>query len=127
MSVPGLPRGTQAPPRRSVTETYAALRLYVDNWRWRDVPFYLRTGKRMAEGAPWWQSVPSSRPKHFSQRPSNGHPELADRHRARELAVPGDLGQGTGPEMKTRQISLDAPSAVNTMPAPMRMRAAVLT
>ena len=32
----------------SVTETYAALKLYVDNWRWRGVPFYLRTGKRMA-------------------------------------------------------------------------------
>jgi glucose-6-phosphate 1-dehydrogenase len=29
-------------------ETYAALKLYVDNWRWQDVPFYLRTGKRMA-------------------------------------------------------------------------------
>lgn len=29
----------------SNTETYAALKLYVDNWRWQDVPFYLRTGK----------------------------------------------------------------------------------
>ncbi len=37
-------------PAGSVTETYAALKLYVDNWRWRDVPFYLRTGKRMAQG-----------------------------------------------------------------------------
>jgi len=33
----------------STTETYAALKLYIDNWRWRNVPFYLRTGKRMAE------------------------------------------------------------------------------
>ncbi len=32
----------------SNTETYAAMRLSVDNWRWADVPFYLRTGKRMA-------------------------------------------------------------------------------
>jgi glucose-6-phosphate 1-dehydrogenase len=31
----------------SSTETFAALRLFVDNWRWQDVPFYLRTGKRM--------------------------------------------------------------------------------
>lgn len=38
-------------PQDSVTETYAAMKLYVDNWRWRGVPFYLRTGKRMAEGA----------------------------------------------------------------------------
>ena len=32
----------------STTATYAALRLYVDNWRWQGVPFYLRTGKSMA-------------------------------------------------------------------------------
>ncbi|MFU8788003.1 MAG: glucose-6-phosphate dehydrogenase [Methylobacter sp.] len=33
----------------SITETYAAMKLYIDNWRWRGVPFYLRTGKRMAK------------------------------------------------------------------------------
>jgi glucose-6-phosphate 1-dehydrogenase len=32
----------------SSTETYAALKLCIDNWRWADVPFYIRTGKRMA-------------------------------------------------------------------------------
>jgi glucose-6-phosphate 1-dehydrogenase len=32
----------------SRTETYAALRLFVSNWRWSGVPFYLRTGKRLA-------------------------------------------------------------------------------
>jgi glucose-6-phosphate 1-dehydrogenase len=32
----------------SNTETYAALKLYIDNWRWADVPFYLRSGKRLA-------------------------------------------------------------------------------
>jgi glucose-6-phosphate 1-dehydrogenase len=31
----------------SVTETFAAVKLFVDNWRWQDVPFYLRTGKRL--------------------------------------------------------------------------------
>src|SRR5699024_9407295 len=31
----------------SQTETYAALKFFVDNWRWQDVPFYVRTGKRM--------------------------------------------------------------------------------
>ena len=31
----------------STTETYAALKLEVDNWRWQGVPFYLRTGKRL--------------------------------------------------------------------------------
>ena len=36
-------------PAQSTTETYAALKVYIDNWRWRNVPFYLRTGKRMAQ------------------------------------------------------------------------------
>ncbi|MCX6149345.1 MAG: glucose-6-phosphate dehydrogenase [Ignavibacteriales bacterium] len=32
---------------QSVTETYAALKFYIDNWRWGGVPFYIRTGKRL--------------------------------------------------------------------------------
>jgi glucose-6-phosphate 1-dehydrogenase len=35
--------------KNSNVETYAALRLSIDNWRWADVPFYLRTGKRLAK------------------------------------------------------------------------------
>ncbi len=35
----------------SETETFIALRCEIDNWRWAGVPFYLRTGKRMAQGA----------------------------------------------------------------------------
>jgi glucose-6-phosphate 1-dehydrogenase len=38
-------------PPASITETYAALKLLVDNWRWAGVPFYLRTGKRLAKRA----------------------------------------------------------------------------
>jgi glucose-6-phosphate 1-dehydrogenase len=34
-------------PRDSETPTYAALQLFVDNWRWQGVPFYLRSGKNM--------------------------------------------------------------------------------
>jgi glucose-6-phosphate 1-dehydrogenase len=33
----------------STTETFAAMELHVDDWRWADVPFYLRTGKRLPE------------------------------------------------------------------------------
>ncbi|MDP3768476.1 MAG: glucose-6-phosphate dehydrogenase, partial [Dehalococcoidia bacterium] len=52
---PGFAEGRQVPGYRqeksvgpqSRTETYAALRLLVDNWRWAGVPFYLRTGKRL--------------------------------------------------------------------------------
>ncbi len=34
-------------PQDSFTETYAALRLSINNWRWNGVPFYMRSGKRM--------------------------------------------------------------------------------
>ena len=34
--------------KQSNTETYVALKLLIDNWRWADVPFYLRTGKRLS-------------------------------------------------------------------------------
>jgi glucose-6-phosphate 1-dehydrogenase len=59
----------------SKTETYVALRLSVDNWRWQGVPFYLRTGKRMARRlteirvrfrqAPVWmfRSIPGTSPQ----------------------------------------------------------------
>lgn len=53
---PGVVRGRPVPAYReedgvdahSNTPTYAAMRLQIDNWRWADVPFYLRAGKRLA-------------------------------------------------------------------------------
>jgi len=51
-TVRGQYRGYRAEPHVapvSQTPTYAALRLFVDNWRWQGVPFYLRTGKRLKE------------------------------------------------------------------------------
>ena len=33
----------------TITETFAALKLYIDNWRWSGIPFYLRSGKRMQQ------------------------------------------------------------------------------
>lgn len=52
----GLVKGRRVPgymqeeniPADSTTETYAAMRLEINNWRWQGVPFYLRSGKRMA-------------------------------------------------------------------------------
>ena len=41
-------RGALGISPQSTTETYAALRLAINNWRWAGVPFYLRSGKRMA-------------------------------------------------------------------------------
>jgi glucose-6-phosphate 1-dehydrogenase len=34
-------------PRESRTETYVAMKLFIDNWRWGGIPFYIRTGKRL--------------------------------------------------------------------------------
>jgi glucose-6-phosphate 1-dehydrogenase len=54
---PGVVAGKSVPAYRSepdvsptsTTETYVALQLFVENWRWAGVPFYLRTGKRLAK------------------------------------------------------------------------------
>jgi glucose-6-phosphate 1-dehydrogenase len=42
-------RETKGVSPDSHTETYAALRLFIDNWRWKGVPFYLRSGKALKE------------------------------------------------------------------------------
>src|SRR6185437_3483564 len=44
--VPGY-REEDGVSKTSTTETFVALRLYLDSWRWAGVPFYIRTGKRM--------------------------------------------------------------------------------
>lgn len=96
----------------SVTETYAALRLYVDNWRWRDVPFYLRTGKRMAEARTMVAICFKQPPKHFFRSAHIDRPppnwlimSITPEESLRlEISV-----KEPGLEMKTRQISLDAP------------------
>jgi glucose-6-phosphate 1-dehydrogenase len=44
---PGYREEEDVPPE-SKTETFVAMKLQIDNWRWADVPFYLRTGKRLA-------------------------------------------------------------------------------
>ncbi|MGE5531872.1 MAG: glucose-6-phosphate dehydrogenase [Bacteroidota bacterium] len=46
--VPGYRQEPGVDPQSDI-ETYAAVKLFIDNWRWQDVPFYLRTGKRMAQ------------------------------------------------------------------------------
>jgi glucose-6-phosphate 1-dehydrogenase len=43
-------RGEEGVSPESDTETFIALKCFIDNWRWAGVPFYLRTGKRLAEG-----------------------------------------------------------------------------
>ena len=47
LEVPGYREESDVDPA-SMTETYVAAKLYVDNWRWADTPFYVRMGKRLA-------------------------------------------------------------------------------
>lgn len=98
-------------PENSATETYAALKLFIDNWRWRGVPFYLRTGKRMARA----QSTISICMRHPPQQFFRDTPV--------DLMKPNWVLLGIQPEeclrmemtvkepgleMNTRQLSLDA-------------------
>jgi glucose-6-phosphate 1-dehydrogenase len=46
LPVPGYRAEAEVAPNSTI-DTFAALKLYVDNWRWQGVPFYLRTGKRL--------------------------------------------------------------------------------
>ncbi len=61
--VPGYRDESQVDPN-STTETFVAAKLFIDNWRWRGVPFYLRAGKRLAskdtEIAITFEKVPHS-------------------------------------------------------------------
>ncbi len=96
----------------SVTETYAALKLYVDNWRWRGVPFYLRTGKRMAEAqtmlAICFKQPPKQffRSAHIEKIPPNWLIMSMSPEESMRLEI---TVKQPGLEMQTRQISLDAP------------------
>ena len=98
-------------PRDSVTETYAVLKLYIDNWRWRGVPIYLRTGKRMAEG----QSMVSICFRHPPQQFFRGTQVERIRQNWVLLGIqPCEClrmemtVKEPGLEMRTRQTSLDA-------------------
>lgn len=75
--VPGYRQEESVAPH-SNTETFAALKLYVDNWRWEGVPFYLRTGKRLparvSEANIQFRHVP-----HRSFPPEAGHEWPANR------------------------------------------------
>ena len=77
----------------SETETFIALRCEIDNWRWAGVPFYLRTGKRMAEGrAHHLDRVPRAAEEHVPARLRRRRarprpPHLRPRRRVEAVAV----------------------------------------
>ena len=66
--------------KESQTETFVALKLQVDNWRWSNVPFYLRTGKRLKQKY-------SEIVIQFQEVPHSIFPELTDNKTANRLSI----------------------------------------
>ena len=120
-------------PEDSTTETFAALRLNVANWRWQGVPFYLRTGKRLprklTQIAVRFQGAPISL---FQEDGSPCIPQEADcEARSNELLItlqpdegfdlhfevkaPGGNGNGTM-NLETQQLSFSYEDAFGPVP-----------
>jgi glucose-6-phosphate 1-dehydrogenase len=81
----------------STTETYAALRVDIDNWRWSGVPFFIRTGKRMPVTQTELRLV-------FKQSPGLGFAALAEKSDPDQIVIKLDPSTGV-------QIQLDAQRA----------------
>jgi glucose-6-phosphate 1-dehydrogenase len=94
----------------SDTETFVALRCDIDNWRWAGVPVFLRTGKRMAEGARIISIAFREPPKSMFPAGS-GVGALGPDHLTFDLADASKLslsfyGKRPGPGMKLDKLSL---------------------
>jgi glucose-6-phosphate 1-dehydrogenase len=94
----------------SETETFVALKCYVDNWRWAGVPFYLRTGKRMAEGARII-SIAFREPPRSMFPPGSGVGDHGPDHLTFDLADESKVslsyyGKRPGPGMKLDKLSM---------------------
>jgi glucose-6-phosphate 1-dehydrogenase len=103
-------RAEEGIPRESDTETFIALRCFIDNWRWAGVPFYLRTGKRLAEGQRIISIAFREPPKSMfpagsgvgSQGPDHLTFDLAD---ASKMSL-SFYGKRPGPGMRLDKLSL---------------------
>ncbi len=103
-------RSTPGVAADSDTETFVALRCAIDNWRWAGVPFYLRTGKRMAQSARIISIAFREPPK--SMFPANsGVGTKGPDHLTFDLADASKLslsfyGKHPGPGMRLDKLSL---------------------
>ena len=103
-------RGEEGVAPHSDTETFIALKCEIDNWRWAGVPFYLRTGKRMAEGQRIVSIAFREAPKSMfptgsgvgSQGPDHLTFDLAD---ASRLSL-SFYGKRPGPGMRLDKLSM---------------------
>jgi glucose-6-phosphate 1-dehydrogenase len=94
----------------SDTETFIALKCYIDNWRWAGVPFYLRTGKRLAEGQRII-SIAFRQPPKSMFPPGSGVSEQGPDHLTFDLADAARMslsfyGKRPGPGMRLDKLSM---------------------
>ncbi|WP_077037534.1 glucose-6-phosphate dehydrogenase [Pelomonas sp. KK5] len=94
----------------SETETFIALKCFIDNWRWAGVPFFLRTGKRMAEGQRII-SIAFREPPKSMFPPSSGVGAQGPNHLTFDLADASKMslsfyGKRPGPGMRLDKLSL---------------------
>ncbi len=103
-------RGEEGVDPESDTETFVALKCSIDNWRWAGVPFFLRTGKRLAEGQRIISIAFREPPKSMfptgsgvgAQGPDHLTFDLAD---ASKMSL-SFYGKRPGPGMKLDKLSL---------------------
>jgi len=94
----------------SDTETFVALKCHIDNWRWAGVPFFLRTGKRMAEGQRVI-SIAFREPPKSMFPPGSGVGSQGPDHLTFDLADASKMslsfyGKRPGPGMRLDKLSL---------------------
>lgn len=95
----------------SVTETYAAVKLFIDNWRWEGVPFYIQTGKNMKQSKTLVSICFKHPPKQFfrdSQVEKMEPNWIVFGIQPKESIKVEMIAKQPGLEIKTGQISLDA-------------------
>ncbi len=91
----------------SQTETYAAVRLEIDNWRWSGVPFFIRTGKRMPAKQTEVRLV-FKHPPHLAFIPMHGrHPEPS------QIVIRIDPGTGVRMVLDAQRADLPGAQAVH--------------
>jgi glucose-6-phosphate 1-dehydrogenase len=94
----------------SDTETFIALKCFIDNWRWAGVPFYLRTGKRLAEGQRII-SIAFREPPKSMFPPGSGVSAQGPDHLTFDLADAAKMslsfyGKRPGPGMRLDKVSM---------------------
>ncbi|WP_340540707.1 glucose-6-phosphate dehydrogenase [Nocardioides sp. GXZ039] len=103
-------RGKEQVADDSDTETFVALKVEIDNWRWAGVPFYLRTGKKLAEGARIISIAFKEPPLSMFPAGSNAGTQGPD-HLTFDLADQSRMslsfyGKRPGPGMKLEKVSM---------------------